>query len=204
MTRYTITVSPSGWAIIELLLLIAAITSFVLWQRYRKNTTRLLAERNDIEDALIEAEAEKQEKQIAETVAENDAAATESIKYQRVHIDEEECHDIVERLRRYIEKDKVYLNPDLKMSDLADYLHLSPSKLSQVFSLYLKENWYDFINAYRLNEFKRLVAEGACKQYPLLALSAKCGFKKSSFFTTFRKVEGMTPTEYLKKNDINI
>lgn len=204
MTRYTITVSPSGWAIIELLLLIAAITAFVLWLRYKKNTTRLLAERNDIEDALIEAEAEKQEKQIAEVVAESDGATAESTKYQRVHIDEDECHDIVERLRRYIEKDKVYLNPDLKMSDLAEYLHLSPSKLSQVFSLYLKENWYDFINAYRLTEFKRLVAEGACKQYTLLALSAKCGFKKSSFFTTFRKVEGMTPTEYLKKNDIKI
>lgn len=202
MTRYTITVSPSGWAIIELLLLIASITALLLWLRYKKNTTRLLAERNDIEDALIEAEAEKQEKQMAEVVAETDETARGNNKYQRVHIDEKECNDIVDRLRKYIEKDKVYLNPELKMSDLADHLHLSPSKLSQVFSLYLKENWYDFINAYRLKEFKRLVSEGACKQFTLLALSAKCGFKKSSFFTTFRKVEGMTPTEYLKKNGI--
>lgn len=197
-TVYTISVSPSVGAYLELLLLVVVLAIVVLWHRYRKTTSRLLAERNEIEDALVEAETEKQEKQI-----ENEAK-DEATKYQRVHIDDDECRRIVDKLRKYIEAERVYLNPDLKMSDLADHLHLSPSKLSQVFSLYLKENWYDFINAYRLAEFKRLVSEGACKQYTLLALSAKCGFKKSSFFTTFRKVEGMTPTEYLKKNNINI
>ncbi|MCI6549937.1 MAG: helix-turn-helix domain-containing protein, partial [Prevotella sp.] len=76
------------------------------------------------------------------------------------------------------------------------------SKLSQVFSLYLKENYYDYINRYRLSEFKRLITEGENRRYTLLALSELCGFKKSSFFSTFRKVEHMTPTEYLKKNNI--
>ena len=104
------------------------------------------------------------------------------------------------KMKDYIEKNRIYTDPDLKMSDLADHLGISSSKLSQVFNLYLKENWYDFINRYRLAEFKRLIAEGKDKQYTLLALSAKCGFKKSSFFTTFRKVEGMTPTEYLKEH----
>lgn len=197
-TSYTITVSPSGWAIIELLLLIAAIVALVLWQRYHKKTTRLLDERNDIEDALMEAEAEAAQ---SETKLENRTAkATQKgEKYERVHLDEDECRDIVERMRRYIEEEKVFLNPDLKMSDIADWLHVSPSKLSQVFSLYLNDNWYDFINAYRLAEFKRLIGEGLQKQYTLLAISARCGFKKSSFFTTFRKVEGMTPTEYMNK-----
>ena len=101
-------------------------------------------------------------------------------------------------MKAYIEKHESYKNPDLKMSDLADVLGLSASKLSQVFSLYLKENYYEFINQYRLDEFKRLIDEGEYKRYTLTALSEKCGFKKSSFFSTFRRVEGMTPTEYLK------
>lgn len=225
MSVYNITVSPSGWAILELLLLIAAIVAFILWYRYHKNAKQLLAERNEIEDALVESEELRGKSEESDALqdagldsvhqnicednstgvgdsnhkAQSSILKAQSSKYERVHIDDAEGKMIIDRLKKYIETEKVYLNPDLKMSDLADYLHLSPSKLSQVFSLYLKENWYDFINSYRLAEFKRLIAEGAYKQYTLLAISAKCGFKKSSFFSTFRKVEGMTPTEYMKK-----
>lgn len=228
MSVYDVTVLPSGWAVLELLLLIAAIVALILWYRYHKNAKQLLAERNEIEDALVESEELREASPLPHPVESpsptlHDGSGSASpfplssegaggrlhegaeerlqggAKYERVHIDEGESKMIVDRLKKYIETEKAYLNPDLKMSDLADYLHLSPSKLSQVFSLYLKENWYDFINGYRLAEFKRLIDEGAYKQYTLLALSAKCGFKKSSFFSTFRKVEGMTPTEYMKK-----
>jgi len=200
LTTYQISVSPSGWAILELLLFIVAVIAFVLWYRYRKSTNTLLQERNEIEEALIETETEKQQNELQHVEAPKPESEKASAKYERVKVDEAECADIVKRMKDYIEKNKIYTDPDLKMSDLADHLRLSSSKLSQVFNLYLKENWYDFINRYRLAEFKRLIAEGKDKQYTLLALSAKCGFKKSSFFTTFRKVEGMTPTEYLKEH----
>ena len=219
---YHIAVYPSWLAIIELILLLIAIGLFLWWRRYHKTTDILLAERNDIADALMEVENEQQQTQMqqemlaekvqpqqgeAVSVAEGktqsattaDKQLDEAPKYDRVKINEQECADIVKRMKSYIEKEKVYENPDLKMSDLADHLHLSPSRLSQVFSLYIKENYYDFINRYRLEAFKRLIEQGETERYTLLALSAKCGFKKSSFFSTFRKVEGMTPTEYLKK-----
>lgn len=200
LTTYQISVSPSGWAILELLLFIVAVIAFVLWYRYRKSTNTLLQERNEIEEALIETETEKQQSELQQAEAPKEDSERAAAKYERVKVDEAECAEIVKRMKDYIEKNKIYTDPDLKMSDLAEHLGLSSSKLSQVFNLYLKENWYDFINRYRLEEFKRLIAEGKDKQYTLLALSAKCGFKKSSFFTTFRKVEGMTPTEYLKEH----
>lgn len=220
---YHIAVYPSWLAIMELVLLLIAIVLFFWWRRYHKTTDILLAERNDIADALMEVENEQQQTQmqqemLAEKVQPQQGKMTVSVaegklqsstnagkqpddapKYDRVKINEQECAYIVKRMKTYIEKEKIYENPDLKMSDLADHLHLSPSKLSQVFSLYIKENYYDFINRYRLEAFKRLVDQGETERYTLLALSAKCGFKKSSFFSTFRKVEGMTPTEYLKK-----
>lgn len=220
---YHIAVYPSWLAIMELVLLLIAIVLFFWWRRYHKTTDILLAERNDIADALMEVENEQQQTQmqqemLAEKVQPQQGEMTVSVaegklqsstnagkqpddapKYDRAKINEQECAYIVKRMKTYIEKEKIYENPDLKMSDLADHLHLSPSKLSQVFSLYIKENYYDFINRYRLEAFKRLVDQGETERYTLLALSAKCGFKKSSFFSTFRKVEGMTPTEYLKK-----
>lgn len=193
--NYQITVVPSWLAVLELLLLCMAIVLFFLWLRYRKNTNLLLNERNDIEDALVEAEQERHQK-------EENPVQDPTPKYDRVHLNRDECEQIVRRMKLYIEETKIYKNPDLKMSDVAEHLHLSSSKLSQVFSLYLKENYYEFINQYRLAEFKQLVDDGECSKYTLTALSAKCGFKKSSFFSTFRKVEGMTPTEYLKSHNV--
>ncbi len=188
-TRYRLSVVPSGWAVFELILLVVALALLWLWWCYRKNTKVLLDERNEIEDALVEVESELQK---------------EESKYERVRIDEKECAGIVKRVREYIERERVYTNQDLKMKDLADVLHLSAPKLSQVFNLYLKENYYEFINRYRLQEFKRLIEAGEYKRYTITALSEQCGFKKSNFFSTFRKVEGMTPAEYLKKQGVKV
>ncbi|MBR5350857.1 MAG: AraC family transcriptional regulator, partial [Prevotella sp.] len=191
---------PTFWAVIRFILFLTAIILFWLWMKYRKNTHALLSERDEIEDALIEVEEQQQQLQLEEM----EQSAGDSQKYQKVKIDEAECANIVKRMRQYLEKDKVYTNADLKMKDLADELRLSPSKLSQVFNLYLNENYYEFINRYRLNEFKHLIETGEYKRYTITALSEKCGFKKSNFFSTFRKVEGMTPAEYLKKKGIKI
>ena len=149
-------------------------------------------------------ENEAEENNHLESDVEETIGKTATQKYARVKVDEKEFADIVERMKAYIEEKQCYTNPDLKMSDLAEVLGLSSSKLSQVFSLYVKENYYEFINRYRLEEFKRLIAEGEYKKYTLTALSEKCGFKKSSFFSTFRRVEGMTPTEYLKAQNIKL
>lgn len=208
--EYRVVVTPSWVAILELILLLAAIVLLLMWYRYHKNTKVLLEERNEIEGALIEVEQEQQQAEMEseerrmKSEESNSDASPNTPKYARVKIDEEEFAEIVGRMKTYIEENRCYTNPELKMSDLAEVLGLSSSKLSQVFSLYVKENYYEFINQYRLNEFKRLIAEGEYKKFTLTALSEKCGFKKSSFFSTFRRVEGMTPTEYLKKQNIRL
>ena len=197
-TQYRLSVVPSVGAYVELALLIAALVLLWLWWRYRKNTNVLLSERNEIEEALIESE---ELRAMSEELAPQEGG---SEKYQKVKIDERECADIVKRMEEYLDRERVYTNQELKMKDLADVLHLSAPKLSQVFNLYLGQNYYDFINRYRLEEFKRLIAAGEHKRYTITALSEQCGFKKSNFFSTFRKVEGMTPAEYLKKLGIKV
>jgi len=206
---YQLNVVPTALAIFELLLLVVAATLLWLWWRYRKNTRVLLSERNEIEDALIAVEEELNQVEnptlatrLSASLTEKDTS--EKTKYQKVKIDEQECEHIVKRMKHYIEQNKVYANAELKMKDLADELGLSSSKLSQVFNLYLNENYYEFINRYRLNEFKRLIEAGEYKRFTITALSEQCGFKKSNFFSTFRKVEGMTPAEYLKKQGVKV
>ena len=198
---FTIIVVPTIWAIIEFVLAIAAIVFLWWWWNWRKTTKILLSEREEIEDALVEMDHELNELNELKMVEEE---LGEVSKYQKVKIDEEECAAIVKRMKEYLDRERVYTNADLKMKDLADVLHLSAPKLSQVFNLYLGQNYYDFINGYRLAEFKRLIDEGEYKRYTITALSEQCGFKKSNFFSTFRKVEGMSPQEYLKKIGVKL
>ena len=209
-TTWELMVKPSVWAWLELMLFIIAVVSLWLWWRYRKYTKEVIAEHQMTEQALIEESEEflAELSGVAERkVKSEDFAAViddTTQKYSKVKIDEEECENIVSRMKEYLERERVYTNADLKMKDLADVLHLSAPKLSQVFNIYLGENYYDFINCYRLDEFKRLIEAGEYKRFTITALSEQCGFKKSNFFSTFRKVEGLTPAEYLKKRGIKV
>ena len=202
-TTYTISVLPSALAIAEALLLLLSLTLLFLWRKDHSEKRFLQSDRDEISEALLEVETELNslENQEAQDAPSGDGGP-QSGKYQKVKLDEEECAHIVAQLKEYIEKEKVYTNAELKMKDLADVLHLSSPKLSQVFNLYLKENYYEFINRYRLEEFKRLIEQGEYKRYTITALSEQCGFRKSSFYSTFRRIEGMTPAEYLRKHGV--
>ena len=198
-TIYHLHVIPTTLFFIELILLLTGLALLVAWHRYRKKTNVLMQERDQIEDALVEMEHQE-----ALRAEEQDTQPEEMTKYQQLHMSEKECADVVNQMRHYLETRRAYCNPDLKRTDLASVLHIPAAKLSYVFTLYLKENYYEFVNRYRLEEFKRLVDAGEYQRYTITALSEQCGFKKSSFFSTFRKVEGMTPTEYLAKKNIKM
>lgn len=203
-TVYLIKVRPSLLAYMEFLVLVVSILLFVKWRRFYKNSRLVKEERNAMADALIEVQTQTDDLLMAQKLVDEKNDDVKSMKYQQLNLSDEECLDIVNRMCHYLEKERAYCNPNLKREDLAIILHVTTAKLSYVFSLYLKKNYYEFINSYRLKEFKRLVAEGACSKYTITALSEKCGFKKSSFFSTFRKEEGMTPAEYLKREKIKV
>ena len=203
-TTYNLSVYPSKTAIAVLTLLLLTALLLFLLRCERKSSHVLRDERNLVEEALIETEQELEEVRNEEVVSGEVKSEEQTGKYQHMRISDEECADIVTRMRNWLETSRAYTNPELKRSDIAEQLKVPVAKLSLIFTLYLKENYYDFINNYRLAEFKRLLADGVYKRYTLTALSEQCGFKKSSFFNTFRKQEGMTPSEYLKRQNIKI
>lgn len=170
ITEYTVYVKPSAWFVIQLLVGITLIVVLVIYYRNRKELARV---REDL--------------------------AEEQAKYRRVRMSDEESATLFARLKEHVEKNKSYLDPDLKLTELATALECSTARLSQLLNIYAQQNYYDFINAYRLEEFKRRLNDPKYAQYTIVALSEMCGFKKSSFFAAFKKMEGMTPSEYVRK-----
>ena len=119
-------------------------------------------------------------------------------KYKTNKVSPEECKRLLERLERLMDKDKPYKNPNLKIADLAVAIGTSPHALSYVFNQHLERNYYDYVNDYRIAEFKRLAQMDKYARYTLSALSELCGFSsRASFFRSFKKATGITPSEYI-------
>ena len=97
----------------------------------------------------------------------------------------------------YVRQHKPYLNPNLTIHELAAGLQLPPYVLSRVINEGFGQNFFDFINAYRVEEFKQLMAAPQARQYTLLALALEVGFNsKTAFNRAFKKQTEQTPREY--------
>lgn len=124
----------------------------------------------------------------------------EDEKYRMNRLSKKECEMLYKKLNLYMQSEKPYLNKDLKIADLADALETSSHSLSYLFNQYLNVSYYDFINDWRISEFKKLAAEdNTSARYTLDVLADLCGFSsRSSFFRSFKKNTGITPNEYIK------
>jgi AraC-like DNA-binding protein len=113
---------------------------------------------------------------------------------------ERQDKDLINKLIGHMEQKRPYLDPELTLSSLAKALELNRSQLSQLINEGIGDNFYDFVNKYRVEEVKRLMVDPKVKNLNLLGIALEAGFKsKSTFNLIFKRFTGLTPTEY-KKN----
>jgi AraC-like DNA-binding protein len=107
---------------------------------------------------------------------------------------------LIEKVVQHMIDKKPYLDAELTLSGLAKDLSMSRSQLSQLINDGIGENFYDFVNKYRVEEVKRLMTDPRISNYSLLGIALEAGFKsKSTFNLIFKRFTGLTPSEY-KKN----
>jgi len=120
-------------------------------------------------------------------------------RYAKSGLKDNEAASIEARLKSLMEKDKLYLDENLTLPKLAVVMDILPNYLSQVINERYGKNFYDFVNTFRVEEFKEIVRDPKKKHYTLLTLAMECGFNsKSSFNKYFKKATGKTPSEYLE------
>jgi len=113
-----------------------------------------------------------------------------------------EKEKIVQEALLYMQSNKPYLEPELTLEQLASKLSLKPRILSQAINEILGQNFYDFINRYRIEEASRLLTNPRDEKITILEVLYEVGFNsKSSFNTLFKKYTGLTPTEFRKKQE---
>lgn len=118
-------------------------------------------------------------------------------KYQRNRLNDDEAKQLYDILVQYMEEHKPFKISGITLSQLADQLQISSHHLSQVINRYTGANFYNFINSYRVQEAKRLMDESPNSQEKIITFIYESGFNSTSTFNTFfKKIVGLTPTEY--------
>jgi AraC-like DNA-binding protein len=119
-------------------------------------------------------------------------------KYQAKKIETTEEEHLISDLKQAMETHQFHKNTNVKLNDIAKVLHISLHKLSQLLNDNLGKNFALFINEYRVAEAKRLLQEN--NKFTLEAIGFEAGFSsKSTFYATFKKLIGKTPSEFKKQ-----
>ena len=117
-------------------------------------------------------------------------------------LDDETASLYSEQLINFLEKEKPYLNPTLSLRELAGLLEFHPNKLSWLLNEKLGKKFNEFVNRYRLEHFKQLAQNPENKNISIIGLAYESGFNSKTVFNTFfKKEEGITPNDYLKKTN---
>lgn len=120
-------------------------------------------------------------------------------RYAKSGLKDDEAGEIQNKLIRLMEEKKLFLDEALSLSKLADQTDVLPNYLSQVINERFGKNFYDYVNSYRVEEFKKLTIEKQNKNKTLFGLALDSGFaSKASFNNSFKKFTGQTPSEYVK------
>jgi AraC-like DNA-binding protein len=128
--------------------------------------------------------------------------ADESIpakKYEKSTLTPERAERYLRRLLNHMETEKPYVDGELTLPKLAERLSIPAPHLSQIINERLQQNFFDFVNTYRVEEAKRRLLDPAKQHYSVLAIAEEVGFNsKSSFNAVFKKHVQMTPSEFRK------
>jgi AraC-like DNA-binding protein len=131
--------------------------------------------------------------------------SSEIKKYQKSGLNDEVAIEIHQTLNRTMENEKLFKNPELTLPELSQKLAVNPNTLSQVINTREGKNFYDYINSLRIEDFKKLVLQPESQKYSLLGLATQCGFNsKTSFNRNFKKATGLSPSEFLRQNNIQL
>lgn len=94
---------------------------------------------------------------------------------------------------------KLYLNPDLNLADVADHMRMSRHHLSELLSQGVLKNFYDFVNEYRIEHAKDLMSSEVINAYSLSGIARESGFNNYvSFYRVFKRTVGLTPSKFME------
>ncbi|MBN1497144.1 MAG: AraC family transcriptional regulator [Spirochaetes bacterium] len=121
-------------------------------------------------------------------------------QYAKSYLDKVNTKSINRQLKIIMEEEKLFCDEDLSLGRLSEALELTKNQLSQFLNTYHKKNFNNFVNGYRIEEAKKMIKEQPHRQ--IIAIAFAVGFNSySAFHSMFKKMTGITPADYRRKNE---
>lgn len=187
---------------------INAVKSYFVEPSEDNAETNLDAAENDLNKAMAHLEEAETDlnaphahmlpESVAETVAEPQPVAEQPVEPEPEELKLQQEAAFAERMYLLFEKEHVYLNPRLRLSELAMLLGTNRTYLSQYFNQNCESTFYDFVNDYRIHHAKLLLHS---TDDTLETIAMNSGFNSlSTFRRAFVQREGMSPIEFRASN----
>ena len=114
-----------------------------------------------------------------------------------------EIDKVIETVGNGMKEEKWFQNPSLSLRELAENLKINSNRLSWLLNERIGQNFNEYINSFRLENFKENALNPANSHLTLLGLAYESGFSSKSVFNAyFKKSEEMTPKAWLSSNQI--
>ncbi|OJJ14970.1 hypothetical protein BKI52_41185 [marine bacterium AO1-C] len=129
--------------------------------------------------------------------------STPAIKYKDSPLKPSQTSTLVDQLTHYMQEHKPFTDANLTLKTLARKVDIPERQLSQAINTELQQNFYEFLNHYRIKAAQQMLVDPSCKGFTVLAIAYEVGFNsKSSFNTAFKKITGVTPSQFRKQSVI--
>lgn len=111
-----------------------------------------------------------------------------------------EMSEIGKRISTLFDNDRIFLNPNLKVSDIATEIGTNRTYVSAFFNKEAECTFYDYVNRYRIEYACNLLTNS---EENIVQIAEKSGFNSSqSFIRVFSKIKGTSPTKYRKEENV--
>jgi AraC-like DNA-binding protein len=118
-------------------------------------------------------------------------------RYERSALDDTTAHDVLARINRAFDEDRVFARPDLTLGQLAAAIGATPHQVSEALNRVAGVSFRDLLNRRRVDDVKAQLRDPANDRYTVEGIGATAGFRsRSALYAAFHRVEGTTPTAY--------
>ncbi len=127
-----------------------------------------------------------------QTIADKKLNAANSVSIQL-------ANQVISSLVKTMKEDKIYLNPNLNLAALSENTGIAAKTISAVLNQHLQKSFNEFVNSYRVGEFKEKILQPEMNNLTIAGIAFECGFNsQATFQRTFKELTGQSPSEYRK------